>query len=334
MKEKERFSPLFRLIFGAGAVLFGILFVMFVLTSAFTGISMSLQGIKDLFTSLFVISIYVLAALALFGFIMMAISRKKHPEVAGSMVVKDNYLKYEYTGQDGKKKKKTFSLTNINKYLESHGQMRLIDDFYLSKDGHDMKANMRNLMVGTEDGEKKSLAALYNEDPAQYRRIAMFLDRISTRDEIDLEFRLNTYIFRDNMIAEGQKLQGELRNGLKGIEDEEIRSRMIETIQELQKTEELLEGSGSDDRLRKLYTRYLPMLMEILGTYGSLDRNDQDLKRKEKARNELMETFDLILAAFASLNDEKEKEEFDRLEAASETLEQLLQTGHEEVKNG
>ena len=334
MNDKERFPPLFKFIFGAGAVLFGLLLVLFVITSSVTGISMSLPGIKDLFTTLFVMSIYILAALVLFGFIMMAVTMKKNLVSASSMVVRDNYLKYDAIDRDGKKKKKTFSLANINKYLETHGQMNLIDDLILSKDGHDAKANIRNLMVATEGGEKKSLAAIYNEDPAEYQRIAAFLDHISSHDEIDLEFRLNTYIFRDEMVEEGQKLQSSLRSQLKGIEDEEIRKRMVETIQELQKAEDLLDDSGYDDRLRKLYTRYLPMLMEILETYGSLDRNDQDLKRKEKARSELMETFDLILAAFASLNNNKEEEGFDRLEAASETLEQLLQTGHEEVRNG
>ncbi|MBQ6560146.1 MAG: hypothetical protein IJL85_04890 [Erysipelotrichaceae bacterium] len=334
MKEKERVSPLFRLVFGAGAVIFGLLLILFVLTSSLTGISMSLQGVKDLFTSLFVISIYVLAALALFGFIMAAIAMKKNPSVSSSMVVRDNYLKYDYTDKDGKKKKKTFSLVNINKYLESHGQMKLIDDLILSKEGHDSKASIRNLMVGTEEGEKKSLATVYNEDPAEYQRIAAFLDHISARDEINLEFRLNTYIFRENMAEEGQKLQASLRNQLRNIQDEVVCSRIIETIQELQKAEQLLSDAGYDDRLRKLYMNYMPMLTGIIETFGGLDRNDQDLKRKEKARTELMQTFDLILAAFASLNDQKEEEGFDRLEAASDTLEKIVQTGHEEVRNG
>ncbi|MBR4462078.1 MAG: hypothetical protein IKS51_05835 [Erysipelotrichaceae bacterium] len=333
MNDKERFPPLFKFIFGAGAVLFGLLLILFILTSAMTGISMSLQGIKDLFSTLFVISIYILAALVLFGFIMMAITMKKNPAAASSMVVRDNYLKYEYIDKDGKKKKRTFSLVNINKYLETRGQMKLIDGLVLSKDGHDSKASIRNLMVSTEE-KKQSLATVYNEDPAEYQRIAMFLDHISTHDEIDLDFHLDTYIFRENMAEEGKKLQSSLRSRLKGIEDEEIRNRIIETIQELQKAEGLLDDSGYDDKLRKLYTTYVPMLIGILETYGGLDRNDQDLKRKEKARMELMETFDLILAAFASLNDKKEEEGFDRLEAASDSLEQILQTGHEEVRNG
>ena len=333
MNEKERFPLSFKLILGAGTVLFVLLFVMFVLTSALTGISMSIPAIIGMFGKLFAISIYVLFALILFGLFMAFLSGKKNPVSSSSMVVRDNYLKYEFTDKDGKKRKKTFSLANINKYLETHGQMKIIDDLILSKDGHDAKANIRNLMAGTET-EKKSLAAIYNEDPAEYKRIATFLDHISTHDVIDLEFRLDTYRFRENMTEEGQKLQASLRAEQKKIEDEEIRSRIDQTIHELAKAEQYLPDAGQDDRLRKLYTRYLPMLGGIIESYEGLDRNDQDLKRKEKARKELIQTFDLILAAFTSLNEQKEETGTDRLEAASESLEQILQTGHEEVRNG
>ena len=332
MNDKERYPAWFRLIFGAGCVLFGILMVMFVLTSLITGISMSLSSIIGLFGQLFAISIYVLFALILFGLFMAFLTMKRNPSVSTSMVVRDNYLKYDAIDKDGRKRKKTVSLANINDYLTEHGSMNIIDGLVLSKGGNEAKANIRNLYVGTEE-KKISLAELYNQDQDAYNRIAAFLDHISMRDKIALEFHLHTYVFQQDMLEKGKDLQSELKQLQKGLRDEEVADRIGNTLQELETMEKQLDSAADNDKLRKLYTHYVPMLAEIIRNYRDLDEGIPSERERNNSKEQLMQTFDLIDAAFASLN-QKEDQDFEKLETSSESMEQLLQTknGHKEVE--
>ena len=332
MNEKERYPAWFRLIFSAGAVLFAILLVLFVLTSLLTGISMSLPSIIGLFGQLFAISIYVLFALILFGLFMAFLTIKRNPSVSNSMVVRDNYLKYDTIDKDGRKRKKTVSLANINDYLMEHGSMNIIEGLTLSKEGKEAKASIRNLFVGAEE-KKISLAELYNQDPDSYNRIAAFLDHISVRDKIALEFHLHTYVFQQDMLEKGTEMQQELKRLQHSIQDEEVRNRIRETLKQLETAEKQLDSAADNDRLRKLYTYYMPMLIEIIGSYSQLDSHEEAGSGKAKSRAQLMQTFDLIEAAFASLI-QKENDDSDLLEAASESMEQLLETrnGHKEVE--
>ena len=125
MDNDNGFYRIMRFTFGACGVLLVLLLALFVITSQTTGQSLFAPEIVELVVTLFNMSVGVFMALGLFMFIMAVSTKKKNPSVPGSMVVKDGSLKYEYTDESGRKKRKTFDLKNIERFLNERGEMNI-----------------------------------------------------------------------------------------------------------------------------------------------------------------------------------------------------------------
>ncbi|MBQ6492843.1 MAG: hypothetical protein IJI92_03135 [Erysipelotrichaceae bacterium] len=306
-----------------GAFFLGLLLILFFITSAVTGISMFNEEIMKLLTVLFGITVFIviILALALVGAIF---GLSKSPvRNTGSMVVKDNALKYEYRDENSRKRKKSFSLTNIDRYLNDYKEMYLPDDLRLYKADPNKKSSAINLMVETSDKRKLSLKDLYFEDADQYNRICAFLDRISDKDEIDLEFRLRKYVAQENILYAGEDAVRTFKELRKEISDKTIKAQIDRTIENIRKTSTCIDQIDRDDQMRKLYDNYMDMLVEILKNYATLEKHEKRPEELNKAKEKLLQTFELINSAFDALISGKEEEKIEELEADAQSLEDI-----------
>ena len=306
-----------------GAFFLGLLLILFFITSAVTGISMFNEEIMKLLTVLFGITVFIviILALALVGAIF---GLSKSPvRNTGSMVVKDNALKYEYRDENSRKRKKSFSLTNIDRYLNDYKEMYLPDDLRLYKADPNKKSSAINLMVETSDKRKLSLKDLYFEDADQYNRICAFLDRISDKDEIDLEFRLRKYVAQENILYAGEDAVRTFKELRKEISDKTIKAQIDRTIENIRKTSTCIDQIDRDDQMRKLYDNYMDMLVEILKNYATLEKHEKRPEELNKAKEKLLQTFELINSAFDALISGKEEEKIEELEADTQSLEDI-----------
>ena len=322
MDNENSFYTIMRGVFAGCGVLFVLLLALFILTSLTSGQSMFAPEIIRLFVTLFQISTAVFAGLAVLMLFMAIFTKKKNPSVPGSMVVKDGSLRYEYTDENGKKKRKTFDLKNIDAFLNDRGVMNIVMDAGLSKSDPKEKPNIRNLMITFPGKEKKSLAVLYKEDPNTYNRIAAFLDRISKKDVNDLKNHLARYVHQQDLLDQGDDLTVQLNRRRMETSDSEVKQGIDAVINRIRELETLIPEEGNNDKLRKLYSYYVPMLIEIIDSYITIDSHEGT--DNKEAKNKLMETFDLIGSAFAALQDEQKEDEFDQLEATVQTIEALL----------
>ncbi len=322
MDHENSFYTIMRGVFAGCGVLFVLLLALFILTSLTSGQSMFAPEIMKLFVTLFQISTAVFAALAVAMLIMAIFVTKKNPAVPGSMVVKDGSLRYEYIDENGKKRRKTFDLKNIDAFLIERGVMDIVLDAKLSKNDPKEKPNIRNLMIQFPGKEKKSLALLYKEDPNTYNRIAAFLDRISRKDVNDLKEHLARYVHQQDLLDQGDDLSIQLKKRRMETSDIQVKQGIDTVLDRIKELEILILENGNNDKLRKLYSYYVPMLIEIIDNFITIDSHEGTDNRE--AKNKLMETFELISSAFEALRDRQKEDEFDQLEATAQTIEQLL----------
>ena len=75
--------------------------------------------------------------------------------------------------------------------------------------------------------------------------------------------------------------------------------------------------------MRKLYDNYMDMLVEILKNYATLEKHEKRPEELNKAKEKLLQTFELINSAFDALISGKEEEKIEELEADTQSLEDI-----------
>ena len=185
--------------------------------------------------------------------------------------------------------------------------------------------NANTLYAELPDGKKLSMRDLNNEKPMLYDRIAAFLYKISDKSVTDMAASLKRLVARENMINLGKDEAYDLKVLKKSVKDQEVKEQIDLIIADINRTEELINVTGTNDKIRKLYEHYLPMLREITQNYLTLEAHDLEKDKIEAARVKLMETFRLIEGAFNSLTANADEQQFDELEATVATVSALLE---------
>ena len=243
-------------------------------------------------------------------FIVPAINGKGNTSYRQSVLVKDGILRYE----DENHKKKDVDLTNIDNYLNEYKSMKLFDGITLTKHDYNKKSSASNLEIDYED-KKMALKYLYKNNYDLYNRLCAFLEDISDKDMVSLEFRLNSYIKQDEIRTSGKNAALDLRNLYNQIKDEEIRKQLNEVIDNIKNNESQID---SDERYRRLYENYLTLLVDICKNYALLEKLNNDPASLSKTKKSLLETLALINAAFGKLEYNEEPE------AETTTVEEVL----------
>ena len=249
------------------------------------------------------------------GILIAAISggSKDAPVSNRSTLIKDNTLRYEKKDENGRKKKVSFSIANIDEYLSKYSELYVVRNARLYKSDKKAKANANTLMVSLDNGKTMSMRQLNNSDPELYNEICALLDRIKDKDSIDLSFRMRKYAAEEDLILAGRKSAKELKDLSKRIKNKEIRERINTLCGQIYEFEDNVIDHA--DRVRKLYDHYLPMLEEIVENYITMEGHDAKIVNISDSRSRLSDTLTLLSGAFASLEKGEQSEDLDQLDA-------------------
>ena len=317
MKRKENDLPVFSLLIQSGAVILILLLILALIASAQTGMPIFDPAILKMLSQIFIIALGVLGLLFLIPFLVIVFVKKGDVSLNGpSALVKDNALRYEVY-EDGKKKKKTFDIRNIDRYLSTYRQMYVIDNMILSKPDTSKKANSNTLQIELPDKRKLSLRNLSVEDKSLYNRLCAFLDSISDLDEIALQFRLGSLVQKETIINSAKQAINSLKVLKDQIQDEEVIDKLNVTIDKLSSDQDKIDNN---DRVRKLYERYLKLLVDICNNYAVLEKHNTSPGSLNKTKQNLLETFTLIDAAI----DKAEIKNDVEIEAEVRNIEEVL----------
>ena len=317
MENKDRDLPVFSMLIKAGAIILVLLFVLAAIASATTGISMFDPEIFAMLSTIFKIALGVLGLLILIPFIVVIFFKKGDVGLNGpSALVKDYTLRYD-AYENGKKRKKTFDIRNIDKYLNTYKQMYVIDNMILSKPDASKKANANTLFIELPDKTKMSLRQLSVEDKDLYNRLCAFLDSISDLDEIALQFRLGSLVQKETIINSAKKAISSLKALRSRIQDKEVKDQLDKTIGKLSDDQDRIDNN---DRVRKLYERYLKLLVDICNNYAVLEKHNTAPNSLIKTKSNLLETFALIDEALDKADSKNDVE----IEAEVKNIEEVL----------
>ncbi len=317
--EKER-SSLASFIKAAFFML-SLLLVLAVLTSLNTGISMFDREVMSLLSTIFILSLCILGVLALSVF-AVAIFGSKNTSSGQSALIKDNTLRYETKGENGRKKKVSIDLRKIDSYLSQYSELYMIRGTKLVKKDKKAKPNANTLFLVKEDGSQISLNELSKADAAFYNEVCGFLDRIKDKDAIDLSFRMRKYAAESDLILSGRETMAKLKLLSRKVKNRKVKEKINETISRIKDAEAgIIDHS---DQLRKLYDHYLPMLVQITDDYITMEGHDQSIVDISSSRQRLLDTFVLIDSVFTSMGSEEEAIGIEELDADVQKVNALL----------
>ena len=317
-------------IFVRGAfVILGLMFALSALVMIFNEGAFSWDLIRKDFKMVFYISLVILLLLFLAIMVMAVFRVQTTPSSGQSMLLKDNTLRYETRDEKGRKKRVTFSIRNIDAYLDRYGKMRIIDGMELVKKDSANRSNLNNLCV-LRNGKKITLNELNQTEPEEYLRVCRFLESLSSYDTDKLYWHMNTYIAKEELILNADGISQELKILERSVKDEQILEQIDLVREGLEGIKKRIEVDGSSDKLRKLFDHYLPMLKSILEEYSRLESKDEERKELNESKNKLMLTFEYIDQAIDSLSKTDSKEDFEKLEAAVNDVAYLLKTQNAE----
>jgi hypothetical protein len=199
--------------------------------------------------------------------------------------------------------------------------MYVIDNMILSKPDTSKKANANTLQIELPDKTKMSLRNLSVADKDLYNRLCAFLDSISDLDEIALQFRLGSLVQKETIINSANEAINSLKALRRQIRDEEVMDQLDKTIEKLSSDQDRIENN---DTVRKLYEKYLKLLVDICNNYAVLEKHNTDPNNLIKTKQNLLQTFALIDAAL----DKAENKDEIEIEAEVNSIEEVM------TKNG
>ncbi len=319
-EERNKSSGTLSLFIKAAFFMITLLLILALLTSAKTGISLFDSQIRSFLTTILIMSLVIFGVLALGVITAALVMGKNTPVSSRSTLIKDNTLKYDVTDEKGKKRKKTIDIRKIDDFLSQYSELYMVKDTRMHKEDKKGKSNANTLIVTKSDGSELSMRKLNNEDPVLYDQICAFLDKIKDKDAINLSFRMRTYAAEENLLIEGNEAITSMKSLRRQVSDREVKAKIDTTLEKIREGETRIEGNV--DKLRRLYDHYLPMLNGIISNFITLESHDKKIVSISQAKNQLLETFDLINAAFDSIGSKEET--FEQLEASVQTANAYL----------
>ena len=314
----------FSIFLKAAFFMLSLVLILGFLASMKSGVSMFNREVMSVLSTIFIISLCILGVMTL-AILIAAISggSKDAPVSNRSTLIKDNTLRYEKKDENGRKKKVSFSIANIDEYLSKYSELYVVRNARLYKSDKKAKANANTLMVSLDNGKTMSMRQLNNSDPELYNEICALLDRIKDKDSIDLSFRMRKYATEEDLILAGRKSAKELKDLSKRIKNKEIRERINTLCGQIYEFEDNVIDHA--DRVRKLYDHYLPMLEEIVENYITMEGHDAKIVNISDSRSRLSDTLTLLSGAFASLEKGEQSEDLDQLDADVQKVNALLE---------
>ncbi len=109
------------------------------------------------------------------------------------------------------------------------------------------------------------------------------------------------------------------------IKDVKVNQDLSKTIEHLKQIQFLQKHyPDCEDKLKKLFSYYLPILVEILASYATLEKSMTHMQELESTRERLLKTISLIQQAMKTISASIYEEDLDNMSADISTLEAIL----------
>lgn len=109
------------------------------------------------------------------------------------------------------------------------------------------------------------------------------------------------------------------------IPQEEITNGLYQTCDLLKKIDVLTQSKSDEAKAKKLYDYYLPILINVLEKYKSLQDNSNQSEEFKKCEAQLIKTIILINEALKTICDNMQEDDYMNINADINTLQSLLQ---------
>ncbi|MCF0115711.1 MAG: hypothetical protein HUJ56_10170 [Erysipelotrichaceae bacterium] len=214
--------------------------------------------------------------------------------------------------------------SKLKEYFSEHSALAVTEDFNLRlKAGN--YVTFTSLLVYKGEQYLCSFNEFGTKYPDMYNQIVGELVEFSkSSDDKIVVKKVDSYVESVGMAGEvnsASELIQKIHELHEVIDDEEISQGLHETeelLQQISFMEEKL--PGSTPKLEKLYSYYIPLLIDILNQYKDLQSTSD-----EAAKKRLKETVKLINEAMKMLIGDLRDEDFVNLKADMATLKSLLQ---------
>ena len=134
---------------------------------------------------------------------------------------------------------------------------------------------------------------------------------------------MRKYAAEEDLVLSGRDTAEKLRLLARKIKDKEVKEKTNDTAQRIIDNEDNIYDHS--DRLRKLYDHYLPMLLQIVSDYITMEGHDKKLVDLSSSKRRLLDTLKLIDSVFLSFEKDEEPEGLDLLDADVVKVNALLE---------
>ncbi len=213
--------------------------------------------------------------------------------------------------------------SRLKEYFKTNYRLPIFDDIALVPISGAYTA-FEDLYIAKGDETIINLEDFGNRFPTTYDEIVSLLVTFSRQKEEVIKAEVKApKIEEEDKLSQAEKYIEKI-NGLNvDIQKEEIKNGLYQTCA-LLKQIDIAVKDDDDDKIRKLYDYYLPILVKILDNYKTLANVSKDSEDFKDCENQLIKTIILINEALKTINETLHESDYMDLSADITTLQSLL----------
>ena len=158
-----------------------------------------------------------------------------------------------------------------------------------------------------------------------YDKIMQLLLVFSKKSDDVLKATVDTEPKKKNILSDGDKYIDRINALNEAIPQEEITNGLYQTCDLLKQIDLLKETKNDENKVKKLYDYYLPILIDVLERYKKLQDSPNHGDEFKKCEAQLIKTIILINEALKTIGSSMQEDDYMNINADISTLQSLLQ---------
>ena len=158
-----------------------------------------------------------------------------------------------------------------------------------------------------------------------YEKIMQLLLVFSKKSDDVLKATVDTEPKKKNILSDGDKYIDRINALNEAIPQEEITNGLYQTCDLLKQIDLLKETKNDENKVKKLYDYYLPILIDVLERYKKLQDSPNHGDEFKKCEAQLIKTIILINEALKTIGSSMQEDDYMNINADISTLQSLLQ---------
>ncbi len=207
----------------------------------------------------------------------------------------------------------------LKDFFKDNYRLAVYDDIYLVAKGGNYK-DISDLVINKGDEYIMSLDEFKDRFPTTADDILRLLAAFASKKEEAPKAEARP---QPKELSLAQRFIEDIDSLNVDIQKEEIKSGLYQTCA-LLKQIDISAQEEDDDKIRKLYDYYLPILVKILTNYKSLSAVSKESEEFKESEDQLIKTIVLINEALKTINESLHEDDYMDLSADISTLQSLL----------